>query len=190
MELQGQQHTHSSQDISNSRVSVGTSNLVGEQTTLRPDLSSSMPLSQSSQTQSKQGLELGYSDISTTNNVSISSPSGEERYAPLYTEENTQFVMTEKHKLVLDLMEKNKRWYADLQNTLTEAECCECFSRAGIYMNEKTFPDTAVNEKLLPHAKEGWELLRATNRLSEEYPQEMSDLFKRAMAQGKPMGEF
>jgi hypothetical protein len=68
-----------------------------------------MPLSQSS-----QGLELGYSDISATNNV-----------APLYTEENTQFVMTEKHKLVLDLMEKNKRWYADLQNTLTEAECCE-----------------------------------------------------------------
>jgi hypothetical protein len=57
-------------------------------------------------------------------------------------------------------------------------------------MNEETFPDTAVNEKLLPQAKEGWELLRATNRLSEEYPQEMSDLFKRAMAQGKPMGDF
>ena len=76
------------------------------------------------------------------------------------------------------------------ENTLTEAECCECFSRAGLYMNEETFPDTAVNEKLLPHAKEGWELLRATNRLSEEYPQEMSELFKRAMAQGKPIGEF
>jgi hypothetical protein len=64
---------------------------------LPPDLSSSMPLSQSSQTQSKLGLELGYSDISTTNNVSISS---QEHYAPLYTQENTQFVMTEKHKLV------------------------------------------------------------------------------------------
>ena len=192
MEFLDQQHMYSSQGISNSRVSVGTRNPVGVQTTLRPDLSSSTPPSQSSQTQSKQDLdELGYSGISTTNNASNVSPSGEERYAPLYyTEENTQFVMTDKHKLVLDLMEKSKRWYADLQNIFTEAECCECFSRAGLYVKEETFPDTAVNEKLLPHAKEGWELLRATNRLSEEYPQEMSDLFKRAMAQGKPMGEF
>jgi len=190
MELQGRQHTHLSQDTPDSWVSVSTSNLAGAQTMLRPDLSSSTLLSQSLQTESKQGLELGYSDISTTNNVSTLSPSGEESYAPLYTEENTQFVMTDKHKLVLDIMEKNKRWYADVQNTLTEAECCECFSRAGLYMNEETFPDTAVNEKLLPKAKEAWELLRATNRLSEECPQEMSELFQRAMAQGKPMGEF
>lgn len=156
-ELQGRQHTHSSQDISDGRVSVGTSNVAGAQTMLRLDLSSSTPPpSQSLQTQSKQGLELGYSDISTTNNVSISSPPGEESYAPLYTEAaNTQFVMTDKHKLVLDVMEKNKRWYADLRNTLTEAECCECFSRAGFYMNEETFPDTAVNEKLLPPRQGG-----------------------------------
>ena len=96
--------------------------------------------------------------------------------------------MTDKHQLVLDFMEKSKRWYADLQKIhyLTEAECCECFSRAGLHVHEETFPDTAVNKKLLPHAKEGWELLRETNQLYEQYPQEVSDLFKRAMAQGKP----
>jgi hypothetical protein len=39
--------------------------------------------------------------------------------------------------------------------SLTEAECCECFSRAGLHMNEETFPDTAVNEKLPPPPRQG-----------------------------------
>eukprot|EP00523_Entomoneis_sp_CCMP467_P003401 CAMPEP_0168755386 /NCGR_PEP_ID=MMETSP0724-20121128/20040_1 /TAXON_ID=265536 /ORGANISM="Amphiprora sp., Strain CCMP467" /LENGTH=180 /DNA_ID=CAMNT_0008803995 /DNA_START=93 /DNA_END=636 /DNA_ORIENTATION=- len=71
-----------------------------------------------------------------------------------------------------------------------EAECCECSSRAGLYMHETAFPDNAINKKLFPHAKEGWELLRASNRLIVAYPQELADLSERAMVQGKGLTGF
>jgi hypothetical protein len=119
----------------------------------------------------------------------ILSPSGEERYALCIRKRTQQFVMPEKHKLVLYLRRKTS---VGMQICRTLSQKLNTVSALAVLdsINEETFPDTAVNEKLLPHAKEGWELLRATNRRSEEYPQKMSDLFKRAMAQRKPMGEI
>jgi hypothetical protein len=78
---------------------------------------------------------------------------------------------------------------------LTEAESCECFSRAGLYLHRSDeFPADAagVNEKLFPHAnKEGWVHLKTVHRLCEAYPQQLMDLLDRwALAEGKGPGVF
>ena len=120
-------------------------------------------------------------------------PSGEDEHEPLYTSiKHGEFQMTDNHKLILENVEKGHQRYSDLKNkhVLSEAECCECFSRAGLYMHETAFLDKAIHQKLFPHAKEGWTLLRESNRLIAAYPQELSDLSERAMAQGKGLTGF
>lgn len=156
-----------------------------------PDPSSLTSSSQSLHARSKQDLELEYSGVSTTNSASILSPSDEEGDDhPLHTLDNTLFTMTDKHRIVLDMFEESTSWYKNLKTFLTEAECCECFSRAALYKHQDVFPETAVNERLYPHALRGWELLRAANRMYAEYPKETEDLLRRARAEGKPIGEF
>lgn len=190
MEYQDPQCMNFSQEFSKDMVSSDTNNRAGAPTTL-PDPSSSTSPSHYLRSRSKQDLESGYSGISTTNNASISSPSDEEGDdRPLYTLENTQFTMTDKHQIVLDVFEESTGWYKRLTTILTEAECCECFSRAALYKHRDVFPETAVNEKLYPHALRGWELLRAANGMYADYPKETEDLLKRARAEGKPIGEF
>mmetsp|Transcript_20426 Transcript_20426/g.44252 ORF Transcript_20426/g.44252 Transcript_20426/m.44252 type:complete len:217 (-) Transcript_20426:166-816(-) len=189
MESQDQRSTHLSQGISTNEDSSATSNRAGAPTTSSLGPSSSTSLLQRSQMPWKSVSELEYFDTSTTNKASISLPSAEAEQEPLYTSDNhVGFQMTDKHKLILDLVE----WYSHLKNKhgLTEAECCECSSRAGLYMHETAFPDNAINKKLFPHAKEGWELLRASNRLIVAYPQELADLSERAMVQGKGLTGF
>ena len=168
------------------------SSLAGAPTTSSLGPFSSTSLSQHLHMPRKIASGLEYSDISTMNNASISSPSGEDFPEPLYTHDDVDFQMTDKHQLILDLVERGAQWYSDLTaiHGLTEAECCECSSRAGFYMHEETFPDNAVNEKLLPHAKEGWTLLKESNRLAATYPQELQDLSKRSMAQGRGLSGF
>lgn len=92
------------------------------------------------------------------NNASTSLPCGEDEHEPLYTiDTKGELQMTDKHELILDLVEKGRQWYSDLKNKhgLTEAECCECSSRAGLYMHETSFPDNAIDQKLFLHTKEG-----------------------------------
>ena len=193
LESQDQRSTHLPRGISTNKDSSATNNLAGAPTTSSLGPSSSTSLLQHSQMPWKSVSELEYFDTSTTNNASISLPSGEDEHEPLYTSDNHgEFQMTDKHKLILENVEKGHQWYSDLKNKhgLTEAECCECSSRAGLYMHETAFPDNAINQKLFPHAKEGWTLLRASNRLIAAYPQELADLSERAMAQGKGLTGF
>lgn len=173
MESQDKRSTHLSRGISTNEDSSATN---------KQGPSSSTSLLQHSQMPWKSVSELEYFDTS-----------GEDEHEPLYTSDNHgEFQMTDKHKLILENVEKGHQWYYDLKNKhgLTEAECCECSSRAGLYMHETAFPDNAINQKLFPHAKEGWTLLRASNRLIAAYPQELADLSERAMAQGKGLTGF
>ena len=192
MESQDQPCTRLSRDILAKEDSSAINSLAGAPTTSSLGPFSSTSLSQHLHMPRKIASGLEYSDISTMNNASISSPSGEDFPEPLYTHDDVDFQMTDKHQLILDLVERGAQWYSDLTaiHGLTEAECCECSSRAGFYMHEETFPDNAVNEKLLPHAKEGWTLLKESNRLAATYPQELQDLSKRSMAQGRGLSGF
>jgi hypothetical protein len=73
---------------------------------------------------------------------------------------------------------------------LTEAENCECFSLAGHYLYCDKFPEDAVNEKLFPHALEGWKLLKQNDFLCRKYPKELRDLDSLVYVNGKLFGEF
>jgi len=92
-------------------------------------------------------------------NASILSKSDlEEQLAPRIFQKN------KKHELLLETMRQGNEWQRDLEcvHGLTEAESCECFSRAGKYLHCDAFrEDTFVNNrKLFSHAKEGWILLK------------------------------
>ena len=110
----------------------------------------------------------------------------EELLAPRVFEENY------KHKLLLENMRQGDKWERDLERVhgFTEAEACECFSRAGKYLHCDEFPEDAVNPKLFPHAKEGWILLKEARRLAKKYPKELMELDSRAAIEGKLFGEF
>jgi hypothetical protein len=151
-----------------------------------PRASHSTYSSTPSQMQSKGGSELEPSAVSTTSSASISYKSVEEYFSPPDFEEN------EKHELILESMRVGTKWQQDLERVhgFTEAESCECFSRAGKYLHCDEFPDDAVNEKLFPHAKEGWVILREADRLVKEYPQELMQLDRRAGSEGKALWDF
>ena len=74
------------------------------------------------------------------------------------------------HKKILDSVRQGNEWQQHLERVhgFTEAESCECFSRAGKYLHCDEFPEDAVNEKLFPHAKEGWVLLKEADRLAKQ----------------------
>lgn len=141
----------------------------------------------SSQPQSKLTSEQEHSVTSTTSSVLTSLLSGED-----YFKVSPAFVMTETHNTLLDCVRKGNRWQEDLEliHGLTEAESCECFSRAGKYLHSDIFPEGAVNPKLLSHAKKGWTHLKKVDELSKKYPQEFVDLNRRALAEGRQMGDF
>lgn len=49
----------------------------------------------------------------------------------------------------------------------------------------------AASEKLFPHAKEGWVLLKEeADRLGKAYPRELMKLDRRALAEGKGPGDI
>ena len=110
----------------------------------------------------------------------------EEHLAPRVFERN------QKHKLLLETMRQGDEWQWDLERVhgLTEAESCECFSRAGKYLPCDSFPEDAVNRKLFSHAKEGWIILKEIDRLCKEYPKELMELDSLAAIEGKLFGEF
>jgi hypothetical protein len=110
-------------------------------------------------------------------NASISFKADEDFFSPPI------FEMTDKH---------GDKWHQDLERVhgFTEAESCECFSRAGKYLRCNAFPEGAVHQKLFPHAKEGWVHLKEADRLGKEYPGELMDLGRRALAEGKRPGVF
>ena len=90
-------------------------------------------------------------------------------------------------------MRLGTKWQQDLERVhgFTEAESCECFSRAGKYLHCDEFPeDAAVNEKLYPHAKTGWVLLREADRLVKTHPKELMDLDRLAGSQGKALWDL
>jgi hypothetical protein len=88
------------------------------------------------------------------------------------------FEENDTHKMILESMRVGTKWEEDLERVhgFTEAEACECFSRAGKYLSRDEFPEDAVNQKLLPHAKEGWVLLKEVDRLVQLYPGELMEL--------------
>jgi hypothetical protein len=57
--------------------------------------------------------------------------------------------------MILDTIHTGDEWHQDMERVhgFTEAESCECFSRAGLYLHSDEFPADAVNEKIFPHAK-------------------------------------
>jgi hypothetical protein len=157
-------------------------------TNLRAGVSKAPQASHSaySSTQSKGGSELEPSAVSTISSASISYKSAKEYFSPTIFEEN------EKHELLLESMRVGTKWQQDLERVhgFTEAESCECFSRAGKHLNCDEFPEDAVNEKLFPHAKEGWVILREADRLVKEYPQDLMHLDRRAGSEGKALWDF
>ena len=94
--------------------------------------------------------------ISTTSNASNSFWSDEEFFSP------PTFEMNHKHEMILNNIRRGDEWDQNLQHVygFTEAESCECFSRAGKYLYCSEFPEDAVNQNIFPHPKEGWVLLR------------------------------
>ena len=139
--------------------------------------------------QSKLSSELlEPSAVSTTSSsASISFKSVDEYFSPpIIFEEN------DKHKLILESMRLGTKWQQDLERVhgFTEAESCECFSRAGKYLHCDDFPKDAVNGKLFPHAKEGWVLLREADRLAKTHPKELMDLDRLAGSQGKALWDL
>lgn len=89
-------------------------------------------------------------------------------------------------------MRLGTEWQQDLERVhgFTEAESCECFSRAAKYIHCEEFPKDAVSEQLFPHAKEGWALLKEADRLARKYPQELMDLGRLATSQGKSLWDL
>ena len=136
--------------------------------------------------QSRIGSELEPSAVSTTSSASISFKSVDEYFSPPIFEEN------DKHKMILEIMRLGTKWQQDLERVhgFTEAESCECFSRAGKYLHCDEFPEDAVNAKLFPHAKEGWVLLREADRLVKAHPKELMDLDRLAGSQGKALWDL
>ena len=121
-------------------------------------------------------------------------PLAEIEREPLYTSDNhVGFLMTDKQADSYNLVEKGHQWCSKLKNKhglLTDAEKCECSSRAGLYMHEVAFPENAINKKLFPRAKEGWELLWASNRPIAAYSQVLADSSELAMVQRKGLTGF
>lgn len=89
-------------------------------------------------------------------------------------------------------MRLGTKWEQDLQSVhgFTEAESCECFSRAGKYLHCDEFPEDAVHGRLFPHAKMGWVLLREADRLAKTHPKELMDLDRLAGSQGKALWDL
>jgi hypothetical protein len=139
----------SSGDISKSEDISGTNSPAGVPTT-RPEELDSTTKSLPSQPQLKHGSEWEPSAISATSNASISFLSDEEYFSPL------TFEMNHKHEMILDNIRRGDEWHQNLQRVhgFTEAESCECFSRAGKYLHCSKLPEDAVNPKLFPHAEE------------------------------------
>ncbi|KAG7365097.1 hypothetical protein IV203_038300 [Nitzschia inconspicua] len=102
------------------------------------------------------------------------------------------FEKNEINKTLLECMRQGEKWQLDLERVhgFTEAESCGCFSRAGNFLYCDEFPEDAVNEKLVPHAKEGWVLLKETDRLGRNHPKELMDLDSLVAINGKCFGEF
>mgnify|MGYP000424549405 CR=1 FL=1 len=100
----------------------------------------------------KGNSEQIHSAVSTTSSASISSKSGKggdyirDLSVPRVFEKN------EIHEALLECMRQGEKWQLDLERVhgFTEAESCECFSRAGKYLHYDEFPEDAVNEKLFP----------------------------------------
>jgi hypothetical protein len=142
--------------------------------------------SSSSQLQLKRGSELEPSATSTMSNASISFKSDEDFFSrPI-------FEMTDKHEMILNNIRKGDEWHQNLErfHGFTAAESCECFSRAGKYVNSNEFPEGAVNQKLFPHAKEGWVFLKEGRRLAKEYPGELMDQADVPLLKEKDRGSF
>ena len=133
------------------------------------------------------------SAVSTTSSVTISSKSdhkGGDYIRDLSVPR--VFEKTEIHEALLDCMRQGEKWQLDLERVhgFTEAESCECFSRAGKYLYCDEFPEDAVNKKLFPHAKEGWIILKETDRLGRNHAKELLDLDSLVAINGKCFGEF
>lgn len=175
---------HSSGDSSKSEDFSDTNSPAGVPTTSPPEDLDSTKMSLTSQSQLKHGSEWEPSAISITNSASISFLSDEEYFS------TPVFEMNHIHEMILDNIRQGNAWQQNLLcvHGFTEAEACECFSRAGKYLHCNEFPADAVNEKLFPHAKEGWILLQETDRLGKEYPRELHELYRRAVAEGKGPG--
>ena len=133
-------------DISSLWVGEQTATLHEEPHTTSLDPSSLPP-------QTKRGLESEYFAASTMNNddVTLSTSDKEDVASP-------DFGMTDIHKRISCAVRTGAEWQQDLCHLygLTEAESCECFSRAVFHSGNDTFPDDATNEKLFQHAKQRW----------------------------------
>jgi hypothetical protein len=133
---------------------------------------------------SKHNSELEPGEVSTMSNASVLYESDEddlnlgEDDLKLDLDAPRVFEMNHIHELILDTMIKGDNWQRDLETVhrLTEAENCECFSLAGHYLYCDEFPEDAVNEKLFPHALEGWKLLKQNDFLCRKYPKELMDV--------------
>ena len=176
--------TNTSTNFSYSEVAKNISNRAG--VSKAPQASHSTSSSTPLQMQSRIGLELEPSAVSTTSSASISFKSVDEYFSRPIFEEN------DKHKLILESMRLGTKWQQDLERVhgFTEAESCECFSRAGKYLHCDDFPEDAVNGKLFPHAKMGWVLLREADRLAKTHPKELMDLDRLAGSQGKALWDL
>jgi hypothetical protein len=175
----------SSGDISNSE-DISDTNSPADAPTTPPEELDSTSTSLTSLQQLKHGSGWEPSAISTTNSASISFKSDEDFFSP------PVFEMNQIHEMILNNIRRGDEWHQNLQRVhgFTEAESCECFSRAGKYLHYDEFPEDAVNEKLLPHAKEGWVLLKEADCLGKTYPRELMELDRRALAEGKGPGVF
>ena len=176
----------SSSEITSVSLAVkATSNRAGDLTTHLEALDSTSRCS-FSQPQTPTS-EQEHSVTSTTSNVLTSLLSGED-----YFKVSPTFVVTETHKMLLECVRNGNKWQEDLElvHGLTEAESCECFSIAGKYLHSPVFPEGATNAKLFRHAKTGWEHLKKVDELAKKYPQEFVDVNRRALAEGKRMGDF
>jgi hypothetical protein len=180
-----QQRMTSSGDISNGEGFNDTNSPAGVSITYQEALDS-IKKSPFSQPYLKPRLDQKPSAISTTSNASTSLLSVDEVFSP------HTFDMTDKHEMILDNIRRGDEWHQNLERVhlFTEAESCECFSRAGKYLHCNEFPDGAVNAKLFPHAREGWVFLKEARRLGKAYPQELMDLGRRSLAEGKRAGVF
>ena len=176
--------TNTSTNFSYSEVAKNISNRAG--VSKAPQVSHSTSSSTPLQMQSRIGLKLELSAVSTTSSASISFKSVDEYFSRPIFEEN------DKHKLILESMRLGTKWQQDLERVhgFTEAESCECFSRAGKYLHCDDFPEDAVNGKLFPHAKMGWVLLREADRLAKTHPKELMDLDRLAGSQGKALWDL
>jgi hypothetical protein len=131
------------------------------------------------------------SAVSTTSSATISFKSDEDDLT-LDLDAPRVFEKNDIHELLLQYMRQGDKWQRDLERVhgFTEAESCECFSLAGKYLHCDEFPEDAVNEKLFPHAKEGWILLKEADLLARKHPKELMDLDSLAAIDGKCFGEF